>query len=160
MTPTDRPGRTTDTTRPPSTPSGGAKRPSGRPDERPAEATIDRRDVLKRGLGLLPAVAAAGCTTGGSGAYDATVRNDTDERLEVSVQATDGDSTPIDTSLALDPDETSELDPSQSTFKQASTYTIEADAGGDRRDSYEYEADDPLVIVVLSDDIAFLLQKG
>lgn len=158
MTPTDRPGRTTDTTRPPSAPSSRAGRPDGRPN-RPVGTSIDRRGVLK-GLGVLPAVAAAGCTIGGSGAYDATVRNGTDEHLEISIQVTDGDSTPVDTSLRLAPAETAELDPSENTFKQASTYTVEVDAGGDRRDTYEYEADNSLVIVARSDTIAFLIQKG
>ena len=133
MTPTDHPGRTTDTTRPPSAPTSRA-RPDGRPD-RPVGTSIDRRGVLKGGLGLLPAVAAAGCTIGGSGAYDATVRNGTDERLEISIRVTDGDSTPVDTSLTLAPAETAELDPSENTFKQTSTYTVEVDAGGDRRDT-------------------------
>ena len=159
MTPTDRPGRTTDATCPPSAPSSSAERSGGRPDRAPARTSIDRRGVLK-GLGLLPAVAAAGCTIGGSGAYDATVRNGTDERLEISVRVTDGDSTPVDTSFRLAPAETAELDPSENTFKQESTYTVEVDAGGDRQDTYEYEADDPLVIVARSDDIAFLIQKG
>ena len=102
----------------------------------------------------------AGCTIGGSGAYDATVRNRTEERLDVSVQVTEDDSTLIDTTLSLNPAETSELEQSENTFIQEKTYTIEADAGGDRQDTYEYEADDPLIIVTRSDDIAFLIQKG
>ena len=109
---------------------------------------------------MFPAAVLAGCPIGGSGAYEATVRNGTEERLDVSVQVTEGDSTVIDTTLRLDPGETSELEQSQSTFKQAKTYTIEVDAGGDRQDTYEYEADDPLVIVARSDDIAFLIQQG
>jgi hypothetical protein len=102
----------------------------------------------------------AGCTIGGSGAYDATVRNGTEQRLDVSVQVTEGDSTVIDTTLTLEPAETSELAQSQKTFKQEKTYTIEVDAGGDRQDTYEYEAGDPLVIVARSDDIAYLILKG
>ena len=74
----------------------------------------------------------AGCAIGGSGAYDATVRNGTEERLDVSVQVTEDGSTVIDTTLTLDPAETRELEQSQSTFKQEKTYTIEVDAGGDR----------------------------
>ena len=102
----------------------------------------------------------AGCPIGGSGAYEATVRNGTEERLDVSVNVTEDGSTVVDTTLTLDPTETSELEQSQSTFKQEKTYTIEVDAGGDRRDTYEYEADDPLEIVARSDDIAFLIRKG
>jgi hypothetical protein len=109
---------------------------------------------------VFPAAVLAGCTIGGSGAYDATVRNGTEERLNVSVQVTEDDSTLIDTTLTLDPAKTSELEQSENTFTQEKTYTIEADAGGDRQDTYEYGADDPLVVVARSDDIAFLIQKG
>ena len=109
---------------------------------------------------MFPAAALAGCTNGGSGAYEATVRNGTEERLDVSVQVTEGGSTVIDTTLTLDPAERSELEQSRSTFKQPKTYTIEVDAGGDRQDTFEYEADDPLVIVARSDDIAFLILRG
>ena len=109
---------------------------------------------------MFPAAVLAGCPIGGSGAYEATVRNGTEERLDVSVQVTEDGSTVIDTTLTLAPAETSELEQSESTFKLAETYTIEVDAGGDRQDTYEYEADDPLVIVARSDDNAFLIRKG
>ena len=109
---------------------------------------------------MFPAAVLAGCPIGGSGAYEATVRNGTEERLDVSVQVTEDGSTVIDTTLTLDPAETSELEQSRSTFKQEKTYTIEVDAGGDRQDTFEYEADDPLVIVARSDDIAFLILRG
>ncbi|PSP66584.1 hypothetical protein BRC85_09585 [Halobacteriales archaeon QS_1_69_70] len=120
----------------------------------------ERRSVLKGACAIFPAAVLAGCPIGGSGAYEATVRNGTEERLDVSVQVTEDGSTVIDTTLTLDPAETSELEQSQSTFKQEKTYTIEVDAGGDRQDTYEYEADDPLEIVARSDDIAFLIRKG
>ena len=119
-----------------------------------------RRTVLKHACATFPATVLAGCPTGGSGAYEATVRNGTEERLDVSVQVTEGGSTVIDTTLTLDPAERSELEQSRSTFKQEKTYTIEVDAGGDRQDTFEYEADDPLVIVARSDDIAFLILRG
>jgi hypothetical protein len=119
-----------------------------------------RRTVLKHACATFPAVVLAGCPTGGSGAYEATVRNGTEERLDVAVQVTEGGSTVIDTTLTLHPAERSELEQSQSTFKQAKTYTIEVAAGGDRQDTFEYEADDPLVIVARSNDIAFLILRG
>ena len=119
-----------------------------------------RRTVLKHACATFPAAVLAGCPAGGSGAYEATVRNGTEERLDVSVKVTEDGSTVIDTTLTLDPAERSELEQSQSTFKQAKTYTIEVDAGGDRQDTFEYDADDPLVIVARSDDIAFLILRG
>jgi len=77
---------------------------------------IGRRSVLKGSRVIFPAAVLAGCAIGGNGAYDATVRNGTEERLGVSVQVTEDDSTLIDTTLTLNPAEASEFERSKNTF--------------------------------------------
>lgn len=120
-----------------------------------------RRTVLKTCASLLPAVALAGCPTGPpTGALDAVVRNGTQNRLSVSARVVDKseDSTVTDKTLALAPGTTVPLVQSENTFRMNRTYTIEVNVNDGPQDTYEWEANEPLRILVQNDGIDFLLK--